>query len=70
MDIALAVAVVVLIAAAYLFAVSFAIVTVAHEADLSDAEKLIWAAAIILVPLLAAVAWRVAGPRPWGLHLR
>jgi len=69
MDTAVAVAVVAPIAAAYAFALCYAVVTVARTADLSDVEKLICAAAILFVPLLAAVAWRFAGPRPSGLRL-
>lgn len=70
MDTALAVAIVVPFAAAYVFALCFAIVNVAGTADLSGVKKLVWATGIIVAPLLAAIAWYVAGPRLSQVRLR
>jgi Phospholipase_D-nuclease N-terminal len=70
MDTAVAVAVVTPIAVAYAFALCHAVVTVARTTALSDTERLIWIAAVIVVPVFAAVAWYVAAPRLSGLRLR
>jgi Phospholipase_D-nuclease N-terminal len=70
MDTAVAVATVAPIAAGYVFALCYAVVTVTRTAGLSDTEKLIWAAAIIVVPVFAAVAWCFAAPRLSVLPLR
>jgi Phospholipase_D-nuclease N-terminal len=70
MDFAVAVTIVVPIAAVYVFALCFAVVTVARTTALSDTEKLIWAVAIFVVPVFAAVAWYFAAPRFSDLRLR
>jgi uncharacterized membrane protein YjdF len=41
-------------------AIGYAIVQVARSSDLKAIEKAIWIAAVVCVPLIAAIAWCVA----------
>lgn len=69
MDTAIAVTVATVVVLAYLAATVFACVQVWRSIQLTELEKYVWIAAIILVPFLAALIWGLAGPHPFGLRL-
>lgn len=64
MDAALATAISTPFFAAYIAALSYAVVRVARSSALSPVGKTTWVIAILLVPLPAALVWGIVGPRP------
>ena len=68
-DLVLAVAVAGAAGAAYLAAVAYAVVSVLRSPELEFLGRALWVAALVCVPLLAAIVWFVAGPRPFGAGL-
>ena len=69
MDTAVAVAIGTVAVLLYLAAIVFACIQVSRSTQLSDIEKYVWIAAIIVAPLVAALLWGLAGPHPLGLRL-
>lgn len=74
-DVAMAIAVGVLAGGAYLAALAFAVVQIVRSSDLGEVGKALWTVAVVCLPLVAAITWFVAGPRPFdapieaaGLH--
>lgn len=66
---ALAVALASVVAVLYVAAIAYAIVQIARTRDLSEVEKDLWMIAVVFAPLLGALVWYFAGPRPFGLRL-
>ena len=69
-DIALALVVAGLGLALYFTAVTYAIVQVVRTPDLATAERGLWIAAVLMVPVVALLVWYVLSPRPFGLRVR
>lgn len=72
MDAVLATAISAPILAAWVAALSYAMVRVARSAGLSPAGRAAWVIAILLAPVPAALVWGIVGPHPWDFsrHLR
>ncbi|ANJ27352.1 PLDc N-terminal domain-containing protein [Agromyces aureus] len=61
--------IVVVVAAAYIAAVVYAIVQVIRSKELSDLERVVWVLAVVFFPFVATLVWFIAGPHPFGLRL-
>ncbi|MFU8946595.1 PLDc N-terminal domain-containing protein [Mycetocola zhadangensis] len=68
-DIALAISIVGLAGACYLAALVYAVMQIVRSPQLESTGRLLWVAALICLPLVATVAWFLAGPRPFDAAL-
>ena len=57
------------VAVFYIAAITFAAVQIGRTRDLSDVAKAVWVVAVLFAPLLGALVWYFAGPRPFGLRI-
>lgn len=48
---------------AYLGALALILISVARSTDVSTAGKWVWAAVIVVFPLIGSLAWGLIGPR-------
>jgi uncharacterized membrane protein required for colicin V production len=63
-DVVIAASVATLVLAAYLSALAYAGVSMLRSPDLDQAGRVLWIGALVVFPVIAAIVWFVAGPRP------